>query len=161
MGTLEQSHEGTKAKGAFGQALDIKKHLGEFGVESKGYVGALHAIMRLRQDTLAENECHGDAQVLLADAFYLLHLKIHPKEGSDLLLGLAAATIQHWSDRRLCPDSSTKDAALGCRVHEIVASALAEMCPDCAEREEREMRYLESELYAKALVTEPSEWMVG
>ena len=64
--------------GAFGQALDIKRQLGEFGAESTGYIEALHAIVRLCQDVLAENECHGDAQVVLADAFYLLHLKIHP-----------------------------------------------------------------------------------
>ena len=159
MGRLDQSHQAAKPNRAYDQALDIKRQLGDFGPESTGYVQALHAIVRLCQDALAENECHGDAQVLLADAFYLLHLQIHPRTGSDLPLRLAAATIEHWSDRRLCPDSSTDDAALGCRVHELVASALAEICPDCAEGEEREMRYLEGELYATALVTEPSGWM--
>ena len=159
MGTLEQSHQGTKAGGAFGQALAIKGQLGEIAAESTDYPGALHAIVRLCQDALAKNARHGEAQVLLANAFYLLHLKNRPRTGSDLPFRLAAATIQHWSDQGLCPDSSTKNADPGCRVHEVVTRALAEICPDCAEGEEREKRYLERELYATALVTEPSEWM--
>ncbi len=84
MGTLEQSHQGTTADDAFGQAVEIKRQLGESGAESTEDVGRLRAVLSLPQEALAEDACRADAQVLLANAFHLPHLVIHPRTGNEL-----------------------------------------------------------------------------
>ncbi len=158
MNTLERSDTSAAVERAFGQALEAYGRLRELDVESPEYVDALVAMIGSGQETISLDAQHGDAHVLLAHAFYLLHLQLHPLEVNERPLRLAAATIRHWSDQPMRHPPLTMNVDKGCRVYEMIAGALSEMQPDCAEREEMEMRYLETELYPQALTANPREW---
>ncbi len=158
MNILERSGSVSEAERLFGQALDFYGRARELDVRSTDYLDALHGVIVSCQKAIAVESQHGDAHVLLANAFYLLHLRTHSTSGNELPLKLAAATIQHWSDQRVGQPPLTLNVDKGCRNYEMIASALSELRPDCAGCEESEMRYLAAELYPQALVADPCEW---
>jgi hypothetical protein len=158
IGTVQESLNVPEAERAFSQALDAHARLRGLDVQAIGYLEALSTVVGLCQDAISLSRQHGDAHVLLAHAFYLLHLAIYPVTSNALPLQLAAATIQHWCDQPVGEPPWTKDVDRGCRIYELIARAISEIRPDCADCEEREMRRLEPELYTRALVASPCEW---
>ncbi len=161
MTILERAESVPEAQGAFGQALEFYGRLRELDVRSADYLDALTGLIRSSQSAISMEGQHGDAHVLLANAFYLAHLRVQSISGDDLPLKLAAATIQHWSDGPMSQPPFTMNVDKGCRTYEIIAGALSELQPDCLDCEESEMRYLAAELYTQALVADPCEWIVG
>ncbi len=159
MGIVRDSPRVPEAERAFTQALDAYERLRELGPETAGYLEALSGIIGSCQEAISLDRQYGDAYVLLANAFYLFHLATYPMTDNKLPLRLAAATIQHWCDHPVGQHPWTEDADRGCRIYELIAHALVEIVPDCADCEEREMRYLETELLPQALVASPRDWM--
>ncbi len=158
MNILERSESVPEAERAFGQALEFYGRLRELDVRSTDYVEAIVGVIGSCQNAISFDGQHGDAHVLLANAFYLQHLRIQPMTGNELPLKLAAATIQHWSDQPMSQPPLTMNVDKGCRIYEMIASALSELRPDCAGCEESEMRFLATELYSQALVADACEW---
>ncbi len=161
MGIVRDSPRVPEAERAFTQALDSYGKLRGLDIETAGYLETLSGIIGSCQEAIFLDSQHGDAYVLLANAFYLFHLATYPITGKKLPLRLAAATIQHWCDQPVGQPPWTQDVDRGCRVYELVARALAEVLPDCADCEEREMRYLEAELFPQALTASPRAWPPG
>lgn len=159
MGIVQDSPKVPEAERAFAYALDAYKGLRGTGIEATGYLEALSDIITSCQEAIALDRRHGDAYVLLAQALYLWHLAIYPMTDNKLPLRLAAATIQYWCDQPVAKPPWTQNVDKGCRIYELVARALAELLPDCADCEEREMRYLEAELFPQALIASPREWL--
>ncbi len=161
MGIVRGAPRAPEAECAFAQALEAYKRLREYALEPAGYLATLSGIIGRCQEAIGSDYQYGDAYVLLANAFYLLHLATYPTTANALPLRLAAATIQHWCDQPIGQLPWTQDLDKGCRIYEIIAQALIEILPDCADCEEREMRYLEAELFRQALVASPHDWMTA
>ncbi len=159
MGIVRDSPRVPEAERAFAEALDAYEALREIGIETTAYLEALSGIIGSCQEAILLDSQHGDAYVLLANAFYLFHLATYPMTEDRLSLRLAAATIQHWCDQPIGQPPWTQEVDQGCRTYELVARTLAEILPDCADCEDREMRYLEAELSPEALAASPGEWM--
>ncbi len=159
MGIVQDSPRVPEAERTLEQALDAYERLRESGVETVGYLEALSGIIGSCQEAIFLDRQYGDAYVLLANAFYLYHLATYPMTDNMLPLRLAAATIQHWCDQPVGQRPWTEDVGRGCRIYELIAHTLIEILPDCADCEEREMRYLEVELFPQALVASPRDWM--
>ncbi len=161
MGMVQGSRESTKAERAFTQALHAYEGLPGLGVQTKVYLDVLSSVVSSCQEAISLERQHDEAHILLANAFYLLHLTIHPTTQNKLPLQLAAATIQHWCDQPAAQPPRTRDAERGCNLYQLIARALSEMQPECADCEEREMRCLEAEYYSRALVARPYEWIAA
>ncbi len=161
MGIIRGAPRVPEAERAFAQALDAYERLRECALEPAGYLAALTGIIGRCQETIGFDRQYGDAYVLLANAFYLLHLATYPATANTLPLRLAAATVQHWCDQPVGQLPWTEGVDRGCRIYELIAQALIEILPDCADCEEREMRYLEAELFRQALVASPHDWMTA
>ncbi len=159
MGIVRDSPTAPEAERAFAQALNAYERLRGVGLESGDYLATLSRIIGSCQEVVFLDSQYGDAYVLLANAFYLFHLATYSKTENKLPLRLAAATIQHWCDQPVGQHPWTQDIDRGCQIYELIAHTLAEILPDCADCEEREMRYLEAELFAQALVATPRDWM--
>ncbi len=159
MGIVQDSPKVPEAERSFAHALDAYEKLQGVDTATTGYLEALSDIVCFCQEAIALDRRHGDAYVLLAHAFYLWHVAIYPITDNKLPLRLAAATIQYWCDQPVGQPPWTQNVDRGCRIYELVARALAEILPDCADCEEREMRYLEAELFPRALVTSPRDWL--
>src|SRR5512138_2614840 len=157
MGLVPDSSRLPEAERCFADALHAYERLRGLGIETTGYLDALSDILSSSQDAIVHDRRHGDAYVLLAQAFYLWHLAIYPTSNDKLPIRLAAATIQHWCDRPVGQSLWTQNVEKGCRVYELVARALADTLSDCADCAEREMRYLEAELLPLALTSSPRE----
>lgn len=158
MNILEGSETAAEAERAFTQAVEACKRAGELEVDSEEYRGTILTVIDLCRKAIALESQHDDAHVLLANAFYRLHLQIYPRAGQDLPLRFAAAIIQHWSDQPIRQHRSAMSVEKGCRVYDTVAGELSEVQPECADREEMEMRFLEGGLYHQALTSDLKEW---
>ncbi len=159
MRIVQDSQKAPEAERAFGQAIDAYEKLRGAAIDSARYIEALSGIIGSCQETISLDRQHGDAYVLLANAFYLFHLATYSTTENKLPLRLAAATIQHWCDQPVGQPPWTRDVDKGCRTYEQIARALVEILPECADCEEREMRYLETELFPQALVASPRDWI--
>ncbi len=161
MTILEGSDAVAEAERAFTQAMEACQQAKQLDVRSEEYRGAITKVIRLCQEAISLDAQHDGAHVLLANALYRLHLLIYPHRGRDLPLKMAASVIQHWSDQPIRQHRSAASVENGCRVYDAIAGEISEILPECAEREEMEMRFLEGELYKRALVTDPTEWMAA
>ncbi len=157
MNILEGSGNATEAERLFNQAAELCRQAKDLDVRSSDYLEAVLKVIGLCQTVISIERQHDDAHVMLANAFYRLHLQVYPKSGDGFPLKLAAATIQHWSDQPIRQHRSAMSVEAGCRIYDVIAGELSEIEPECADREDFEMRYLESELYSRALVANPRE----
>ncbi len=159
MNILENPATAPESERAFSEAVKLYEALRLHDPHSDAYGTALVDLVRSCQGVIAVDGEHGEAHVLLAYSYYLLHLHVYALGCSNPALLLAAATIQHWSDQPIRQHLSAANVEKGCRVYDLIAGELAEMEPECADREEIEMRYLETKEYSRALVADPGEWM--
>ncbi len=162
MTILESPATAKKSEQAFNEARKQYEALRGLDPQSHAYLDAVSGLVRSCQAVIHCESEHGEAHVLLAYAYYLLHLQIHPVAHSNVPLLLAAATIQHWSDQPIRQHLSAANVEKGCKVYDLIAGELSEIEPECADREEMEMRYLESKEYFRALSADPKGWtMMG
>jgi hypothetical protein len=159
MGVVSDSQRVSEGARAFNQAVDVYKRLRGADIRTAEYLEDLSRVISSCQKAISLDCRNGDAHVLLANAFYLLHVAIYPMTRNEFPLRLAAATIQHWCDQPAGQPPWTRDVDTGCRTYEVIARTLSGILPECADCEEREMRCLEAELYPQALIAGPHEWM--
>lgn len=157
MTILETPAPAPTSEAAFQKARDLNERLRGLDTHSPAYLETLVTLITACQGTISSAAEHGEAHVLLANGCYLLHLEIYRTTHSRLALSLAAATIQHWSDQPIRRHLSAANVEAGCRVYDLIAGELSEIEPEYADREEMEMRYMETAMYSKALVTDPRD----
>ncbi len=155
---LENPAAARDSESAFNEARGLYERLRELDPNSRPYLDSVVGLIKACQAVIAVDAEHGEAHVLLAYAYYLLHQYIFSRTHARQALSLAAATIQHWSDQPIRQHLSAANVEKGCRVYDLIAGELSEIEPECAEREEVEMRFLESSQYARALVENPRDW---
>ncbi len=159
MNILESPTTAPESERAFNEARKLYEQLRELDPHSRAYLDTVVDMIRSCQAILAVDSEHGEAHVLLAYSFYLLHLYSFPLRASCIPLSHAAAVIQHWSDQPIRQHLSAANVEKGCRVYDLIAGELSEMRPECAEREEMEMRLMETSQYFQALAVDPRDWV--
>lgn len=152
MGIIKRLFSAPGANRAYNDALDIYRSLRQYPVFSPQYRQALLKIASLLQEGIKMNERHGDAHVLLANTFYLLHIDINPEPTISLPLKLAASVIQHWNDEPMRQYPWTKNIDNGQKIYDMVSSAIVLANPNLKYHIEQEMKKLKLRLYTTALV---------
>lgn len=151
MSFLKRLSSGPAAERAFNHALDIYQGLRQYPVQSWPYHNALIEICSYCQQAIGANDRHGDAHVLLANTFLLIHIDTFPNTSNSLPIKLATAVIQHWADEPMRQRPWTKNVDNGWSVYGMVSSGLQEAEPSSVSDLEMEMRQLKGDLYLESI----------
>jgi len=148
MGFFQRVKQGPKAEKAYEGALGVYRQLRRYPVFSPEYRQQLAQIVRLCQQAIALNDRHGDAHILLANTYLLMHHDDYSPFGSTPPLHLAAAVIQHWADEPMRQYPWTKNVDNGTTMHGQISSALS---ADGTSSVPAEMGRLKRSLYTTAV----------
>jgi len=148
MGFFQRVKQGPKAEKAYEGALGVYRQLRRHPVFSPEYRQQLVQIVQLCQQVIALNDRHGDAHILLANTYLLMHHDGYSPSGSAPPLHLAAAVIQHWVDEPMRQYPWTKNVDNGTTMYSQISSALAAAGTPSTQAE---MARLKRSLYTTAL----------
>jgi hypothetical protein len=151
MGLFKRLSSSKKAEIFFNYALEIYQTLRAYPVRTLEYHEALLDIISSCQQAISVNDRHGDAHVLLANTFFLLHIDVFPGTSLSYPLIYAASIIQHWSDEPMRQYPWTKNIDNGRRIYDMVSNGLTMTDSIQKYRYEEAMRQYQEEFYKIAL----------
>jgi len=151
MGFFQRLKSNPKAEKEFNQALDIYRQLRRHPERSMEYRAQLREIASKLRKAIALNERHGDAHVMLANAYFLMFLDGFPRVGELLPLRLAAAVIQHWADEPMRQYPWTKNRDTGQTMYSQVASAVQTLLPSPGDGSQHPMQACKAAFYDDAV----------
>lgn len=123
MGFLKKLFSPSSAGKDFNYALILYGRLRQYPIGSSSYHQALMEIIGILQDVLAKNNRDGDAHVLLANTYQLLHVDVFLDSDLSYPRKLAAALIQHWIDEPMRQYPWTKNIDNGYQIYDQVSGA--------------------------------------